>query len=79
MYSSEPTAKSKTFKIFVVRSIDDKVEEVYTTGVRDFVFVPIKEAKRTIEKNGHGYYMATDDKGVAEQYGIKLIYTINDI
>ena len=80
MWGQERTIKTGNFRIYVVRTIDDTVEETYSTGVREFVSVPLNEATRTIERKikkgeGNGHYLATDDSGIAEQYGIKLIET----
>lgn len=76
MWRQEQNIKSKNFKIFVVSSIDGVVNiaETFTTGVRDFVEVPINEAineierRRKKEKVGNSYYIATDDASIFEQY-----------
>ena len=67
--------KEENFKIFVVRSLDDVVERTYVAGPRDLVYVPINEAKRYIERNGNGFFIATDDSGIAKQYELKLLET----
>lgn len=80
MWGQEQSAKPRNFKIYVVKSIDGVVhiEETFTTGIREFVDIPINEARRTIErriKNGecNRYYIATDDKSIAEQYCLKFL------
>lgn len=76
MWGQEQNTKPRNFKIFVVKSIDgvvDKIEGTYLTGIREFVFVPINEAKRSAEKLGNGHFIATDDLEIAQQYGLRLI------
>ena len=82
MWGQERTIKTGNFRIYVVKSIDGVVhiEETFTTGIREFVCVPINEAKRTIERKikkgeDNGYYMATDDESVATQYNLRLFGT----
>lgn len=65
------------FRVYVV-SIDGAVEETFLTAIRDFVTVPLSQARLEIERrerkyDGVKYEIATDDSGIAEQYGIKLI------
>lgn len=82
MWGQERTKQTGNFRIYVVKSLDEvvNVEETFTTGVREFVYVPINEAKRTIERKikkeeGNGYYIATDDESVAAQYNLRLLGT----
>ncbi len=65
--------KGDNFSIFVVSSIDDVIRETYITGVRDFVFVPVNEARRAVAKLGNNHYIATDNPEIAKEYGIKLL------
>lgn len=79
MWGQEQNTKWRNFRIFIV-SINGIIRDTYITGVRDFIYVPVNEALRAIERRikngeGNGYYIATDDKDIAEQYGIKLIKT----
>mgnify|MGYP001579245040 CR=1 FL=1 len=76
-WDNTQASKPTNFKIFVVTidGIVEKIEATYITGVRDFVVVPLNEARRVVEKLGDSYCIATDDESVAEQYGIKLIKT----
>ena len=66
------SSSSAIFRIYVVRSIDDTIQYTYTTGVRDFVAVPVAEAKRALEKR-NGSYIATDEPTIAKEYNLKLI------
>lgn len=87
MRETKQTIKSKNFRIFVAKSIDGilNVEETFTTGVRDFIEVPITQALYEIkrrqknEKSNNEYCIATDDPSVVEQYrdkyGIILIHS----
>ena len=73
MWGVERIPKPRDFKIFVVRSIDDTIELTYSTGVRDFVYVPLNQARRAVERLQNGHYIATDDADIARQYGLNLI------
>lgn len=80
MWGQERTKRTGNFAIYVVKSLDGivHIEETFITGVREFVSVPINEAKRTIERKikkgeGNGYYLATDDESVAAQYDLRLL------
>ncbi len=70
--SDQSVEKSVEFRIYVVSSIDEKVQFTYKTGVRDFIGVPISEARRETEKNKN-CYLATDDEIVAKEYNLKLL------
>lgn len=74
MWGVEHKPKPRDFKIFVVRSINgiDEILETYSTGVREFAFVPLRQAEKFLEGRLNGYYIATDDAEIAAQYGIKL-------
>ena len=67
--------KDENLKIFVVRTIDDFVEKTFMTGVADFAFVPVKEARRYAGKR-EDCYIATDDETISQKYGIKLLTNI---
>lgn len=64
--------KLEKFNIFVVRTIDNFIEKPFVTDVKDFVSVPIGEAKRYIGKR-EDCYIATDIQEIANQYGIKFL------
>ena len=72
MPAQNNSKKDENFKIFVVRTIDDFVEKTFVTGVADFAFVPVNEAKRYIE-NKKDFYVATDNEEISQKYGIKLL------
>ena len=71
-WNTQRSSSSVIFRIYVVRSIDDTIQFTYTTGVRDFVAVPVAEAKRALEK-GNCYYIATDEPSIAKEYNLRLI------
>ena len=75
MWRQVKSIEDKTFKIFVVSTIDLVIKETFISGPRDLVYVPINEAKRYIERNGNGFFIATDDSGIAQQYELKLLET----
>ena len=66
-------SRKADFRIFVVRTLDDAVRELYTTGIKEYIFVPINEATRAVERLGNGHYIATDDPYIAENCNLKLI------
>ena len=72
MINKSTRQKNENFSVFVVRTIDDFVEKTFETGVIDFVFVPISEAKRYIGKR-KDCYLATEDRSIAKDYSLKLI------
>ena len=72
MFGNSASRKDKNFSIFVVSSIDDAVKETYKTGIRDCVYVPLNEARRSLNRLGNGHYLATDNPEIAKEYGIKL-------
>ncbi len=72
MWNQNQSSKAD-FRIFVVRALDDAVREIYTTGIKDYIFVPISEATRAVERLGNGHYIATDDPYVAQQCNLRLI------
>ncbi len=73
MFGQNNSRKDENFNIFVVSSIiDDVIRETYVTGVRDFVFVPVNEARRAVARLGNNYYIATDNPEIAKEYKIKL-------
>lgn len=73
MFGQVNPRKDENFSIFVVSSIiDDVIRETYVTGVRDFVFVPVNEARRAVARLGNNYYIATDNPEIAKEYKIKL-------
>ena len=63
--------KDNNFSVFVIRNIDDFVEKTFMTGVADFVFVPVNEAKRYAGKR-EDCYVATDNEEISKEYKIKL-------
>ena len=75
MFGQSFQKKEENIKIHVVRSIDDVIVKTFTTGVRDFVHVPIGEAQGFIRYNKFGpdHYIATKDKDIAEEYGLRTI------
>ena len=42
------------------------------TGVADFAFVPVNEAKRYAGKR-KDCYIATDDEAISQKYGVQLL------
>lgn len=73
MFGQNISRKNENFNIFVVSSIDDFVRETYTTGVRDFIFVPLRQAQSSASRLGNDYCVATDNEEIAKEYGIKLL------
>ncbi|MBI4451868.1 hypothetical protein HY637_00425 [Candidatus Woesearchaeota archaeon] len=65
--------KNDAFRIYVVCSIDDTVLETYLTGFRDFIFVPLNEARRSLSRLGNGYYAATDNPEIAKEFNLRLL------
>ena len=72
MLSQNTPRKDENFSIFVVGSIDDAIRETYVTGIMDFVFVPVNEAKKAVARLGNNHYIATNNPEIAKEYGIKL-------
>ena len=72
MPTQNNSRKNGNFRIFVVRTIDDFVENTFMTGVSDFIFVPVNEAKRYAGKR-EDCYIATDNEEISQKYGIQLI------
>ena len=72
MFFQNNSKKDENLKIFVVRTIDDFVEKTFVTGVADFAFVPVNEAKRYAGKRNN-CYIATDDETISKEHGIKLL------
>lgn len=65
--------KDENFRIFVVRTIDDAVRETYVTGVRDFIFVPLRQAEISATRLGNEYYVATDNVDISKEYNLRLL------
>ena len=72
MPAQNNSKKEENLKIFVVRTIDDFVEKTFMTGVADFAFVPVNEAKRYAGKRNN-CYIASDNEEISQKYGIKLL------
>ena len=72
MFAQNNSRKDNNISIFVVRTIDDFIEKTFMTGVKDFAFVPINEARRYAGKR-EDCYIATDNDEIAQTYGILLM------
>ena len=79
MFAQNNSKTDENFKIFVIRNkiesgtnIDDFVEKIFLTGVRDYVFVPLIEARRYCSTR-ENCYVATDNEEISQKYGIKLL------
>lgn len=68
------SSMSEVSKVFVVRTIDDPLVQTFSTHTRDFIAVPVNEARREIDKLGDiNAYIVTDCPEIAKQYGFKLV------
>ena len=73
MENQNNAGKNDTINIYVARITDGAIKLKYTTGIKEYAYVPVSEAKRALERLGAGYELVTDDQDVAKEYCLNLM------